>query len=153
MLLRPQALAGLVFSAALLAGAAAMAEPLDKESCANLQIERKKLLTRDMQAALEQGPDWVKNHLNDEAIGRVRHFLSVEEQIQFRCRGGGVAKVPAKSTDAAPDSAATAPENAATVPLPDRKPTTPAAESGDGKPSQAVADSDKTPPGKSKATR
>jgi hypothetical protein len=153
VLLRPQALAGLVFAAALLAGAVAGAEPLDKESCANLQIERKKLLTRDMQAALDQGPDWVKDHLNDEAIDRVRHFLSVEEQIQFRCRGGGVAKVPAKSTDAASEKAATAPENAATVPLPDRKPTMPAAESGDGKPSQAVADSDKTPPGKSKATR
>ena len=153
MLLRPQALAGLVFAVALLAGAVASAEPLDKESCANLQIERKKLLTRDMQAALDQGPDWVKDHLNDEAIDRVRHFLSVEEQIQFRCRGGGVAKLPAKSTDAAAEKAATASENGATVPLPDRKPTMPAAESGDGEPSQAVADSDKTPPGKSKATR
>jgi hypothetical protein len=139
-------MAGLMFAAALLAGELAIAEPLDKEACANLQIERKKLLTRDMQAALDQGPDWVKDHLTDEAIDRVRHFLSVEEQIQFRCRGGGVAKVPAKSTDAAP-------ENAATVPLPDRKPTLPAADGGDGKPSQAVADSDKTPPGKSKATR
>jgi hypothetical protein len=136
----------MIFAAGLLACEVAIAEPLDKEACANLQIERKTLLTRDMQAALDQGPDWVKDHLNDEAIGRVRHFLSVEEQIQFRCRGGGVAKVPAKSTDAAP-------ENAATVPLPDRKPTTRAADSGDGKPSQAVADSDKTPPGKSKATR
>jgi hypothetical protein len=153
VLLRPQALAGLVFAAALLAGAVAIAEPLDKESCANLQIERKKLLTRDMQAALDQGPDWVKDHLNDEAIDRVRHFLSVEEQIQFRCRGGGVVKVPAKSNDAAPEKATTAPENGKTMPLPDRKPTMPAAESGDGKPSQAVADSDKTPPGKSKATR
>ena len=153
MLLRPQALAGLVFAVALLAGAVASAEPLDKESCANLQIERKKLLTRDMQAALDQGPDWVKDHLNDEAIDRVRHFLSVEEQIQFRCRGGGVAKLPAKSTDAAPGKTATAPEDASTVPLPDRKPAMPAADSGDGKPSQAVADSDKTPPGKSKATR
>jgi hypothetical protein len=99
VLLRPQTLAGLVFAAAFLAGTAARAEPLDKESCANLQIERKKLLTRDMQAALEQGPDWVKDHLNEEAIDRVRHFLRVEEKIQFRCRGGGVAKVPAKSTD------------------------------------------------------
>jgi hypothetical protein len=146
VLLRPQVLAGLISALLPLAGAVAVAEPLDKESCANLQVERSKLLTRDMQAALDQGPDWVKNHLNDEAIDRVRHFLSVEEQIQFRCRGGGVAKVPPKSTGATP-------QDAASVPLPDRKPPTPAAESGDGKPSQAVADSDKTPPGKSKATR
>ena len=148
MLLRPQALAVLLSVAAPFAGtvAIAIAEPLDKESCANLQVERKKLLTREMQAALEHGPDWVKDHLDDESIGKVRRFLSVEEQIVFRCRGGGVAKVPAKATE-------TGPENAGAVPLPDRNPTRAAAQSADGKPSQAVADSDKTPPGKSKATR
>ena len=145
-MLRPRVLAGLISAALPLVAAAAMAEPLDKESCANLQVERSKLLTRDMQAALDQGPDWVKTHLKDEEIERVRHFLSVEEQIQFRCRGGGVTKVPAKST-------ATTPEDALPVPLPDRKPASPAAEGGEGKPSQAVADSDKTPPDKSKATR
>jgi hypothetical protein len=149
VLLRRQALAVLLSVAGPFAGtiAVAIAEPLDKESCANLQVERKKLLTREMQAALEHGPDWVKDHLDDESIGKVRRFLSVEEQIVFRCRGGGVAKVPAKATE-------TPPENAGAVPLPDRNPTRPAAaQSDDGKPSQAVADSDKTPPGKPKATR
>ena len=149
MLLRRRALAVLISVAAPFAGgiAAAIAEPLDKESCANLQIERKQLLTREMQKALEHGPDWVKDHLDDGSIGKVRRFLSVEEQIAFRCRGGGVAKVPAKATE-------TPPQDASTVPLPDRNPTrAAAAQSDDGKPSQAVADSDKTPPGKSKATR
>jgi hypothetical protein len=128
----------------------AAAEPLDKESCAKLQIERKKLLTPEMKRALEHGPDWVKDHLNDESINKVRRFLSVEEQIVFRCRGGGVAKVPAKATETPPEDAG----DTATVPLPDRNPTRPAAaQSDDGKPSQALADSDKTPPGKSKATR
>jgi hypothetical protein len=152
LLLRRQALAVLLSVAASFAGtvAVAIAEPLDKESCANLQVERKKLLTREMQAALEHGPDWVKNHLDDESIGKVRRFLSVEEQIVFRCRGGGVAKVPAKATETPPVGT----EDAGTVPLPDRNPTrAAAAQSVDGKPSQAVADSDKTPPGKSKATR
>ena len=144
-MLRPRVLAGLTLVVLPLVAAAAVAEPLDKNSCANLQVERSKLLTRDMQAALDQGPDWVKTHLNDPEIEKVRHFLSVEEQIQFRCRGGGVAKAPEKSTEASR-------EVAPTVPLPDRKPT-PAAEGDEGKSSQAVADSDKTPPGKSKATR
>jgi hypothetical protein len=148
VLLRLQALAVLISVVTPFACPVAVAEPLDKESCANLQVERKKLFNRDMQAALDQGPDWVKGHLNDEAIENVRRFLSVDEQIQFRCRGGGVAKPAEKSTNAAPQDS-----NAATVPLPDRKPTTPAAAGDDGKPSQAVADSDKTPPGKSKATR
>ena len=144
-MLRPRVLADLTLVALPLVAAAAVAEPLDKNSCANLQVERSKLLTRDMQAALDQGPDWVKTHLNDAEIEKVRRFLSVEEQIQFRCRGGGVAKAPEKSTEASR-------EVAPTVPLPDRKPT-PAAEGDEGKSSQAVADSDKTPPGKSKATR
>ena len=150
MLLRPQVLAVLIFASTPFVFVMARAEPLDKVACTNLQNERKQLLTRDMQAALDQGPDWVKKHLSDEAIERVRHFLSVDEQIQFRCRGGGVTKVPPKSADTTPDTAS---DDDATVPLPDRKPSLPAAENGDGKPSQAVADSDKTPPSKSKATR
>ena len=50
MLLRRQALVVLLSVAGPFAGtvAVAIAEPLDKESCANLQIERKKLLTREM---------------------------------------------------------------------------------------------------------
>ena len=52
----------------------------------------RRLLTREMQAALDQGPDWVKDHLNTGEIDRVRDFLAVEEKIEFRCRGGGVAK-------------------------------------------------------------
>jgi hypothetical protein len=117
-------------------GPIAAAEPLDKQRCAELQVERKKLFNADMQAALDGGPDWVKKHLTDEAIGRVRHFLHVEEQIQFRCRGGGVIKPKPVS-----------------VPLPDRKPKLESATGEDTKPSQALADSDKTPPGKTKATR
>lgn len=117
-------------------GPIAAAEPLDKKRCAELQVERKKLLNADMRAALDRGPDWVKKHLTDEAIGRVRHFLHVEELIQFRCRGGGVVRPKPVS-----------------VPLPDRRPKLESATGEDTKPSQALADSDKTPPGKKKATR
>ncbi|MGC2410761.1 MAG: hypothetical protein WA441_12385 [Methyloceanibacter sp.] len=127
-LLRLNAIALLLSGAMPFIGSGAVAEPLDKQSCASLQNERKQLFNADMQAALEQGPDWVKKHLTDEAIERVRRFLSVEEQIQFRCRGGGVPKPAAKATDAkATDAEATdgAATDAATVPLPDRKPTPP----------------------------
>lgn len=95
--LRPYAMAIHISAAAALIGSVAVdavAEPLDKESCAKLQIERKQLFNADMKAALNEGPDWVKKHLNVEAIGRVRRFLQVEELIQFRCRGGGVARPP-----------------------------------------------------------
>jgi hypothetical protein len=147
-LLRFIAVALVTASSALALGLSAVAEPLDKESCASLQVERNKLLTRDMQAALDRGPDWVKNHLNDQELERVRQFLGVEEKIEFRCRGGGVAKATAPATGS--PTAAAAGE---VVPLPDRKPTPPTDTASDANPSQTVADSAKTPPSKAKATR
>ena len=127
------------FCAGTLFGWIASAEPLDKESCANLQGERKQLLNREMQAALDQGPDWVKTHLSEPEIDRVRKFLALEEQIEFRCRGGGITKAKA-----APPPGE--------MPLPDRKPTPPSTDAQTNA-SQALADSDKTAPSKSKATR
>jgi hypothetical protein len=144
-LLRFIAVALVTSSSALPLGASAVAEPLDKQACLNLQGERKKLLTREMQAALEHGPDWVKDHLNTGEIETVRQFLAIEEMIEFRCRGGGVAKPI--------ESAATSPTDPDTVPLPDRKPTPPPSATADAKPSQTIADSDKTAPSKMKATR
>ena len=143
--LRVIAVALLASSLAVLLAGRAIAEPLDKDACANLQVEQKKLLTPAMQAALERGPDWVKDHLNDNEIERVRNFLEVEEMIKFRCRTG----VPKPKPPAPPPG----PVSAEGVPLPDRNPNREATASVDGKPSQTVADSVKTPPSKAKATR
>jgi hypothetical protein len=129
-----------LFCGATLLGWTAMAEPLDRESCANLQSERKQLLNREMQAALDHGPDWVKSHLTEPEIDRVRKFLAIEEQIEFRCRGGGITKTQAKTTPPGE------------MPLPDRKPTPPSTDAQTNA-SQALADSDKTAPSKPKATR
>ena len=138
--LRFIAVALLTSSSAVTLGVRAIAEPLEKEACLNLQVERKKLLTREMQAALDHGPDWVKNHLDTGEIEKVRQFLAIEEMIEFRCRGGGVAKAPTAAS-------------AEGVSLPDRNPNREAATTADANPSQTVADSDKTAPSKTKATR
>jgi hypothetical protein len=152
-LLRLIAVALIVSGSAIAVGLfSAVAEPLDKQSCASLQVERNKLLTRDMQAALDRGPDWVKNHLNDQELGQVRRFLGVEADIEFRCRGGGVVK-PAVQAAGAPAQGDQAPASAEVVPLPDRKPAPPTETASDAKPSQTLADSAKTPPSKAKATR
>ncbi len=152
----------LVAASFALPRASAVAAPLDKEACLNLQGERAKLLTPEMKAALDRGPDWVKDHLDSPDLEKVREFLAVEEKIEFRCRGGGV------------DKPAPSPAAAETVPLPDRKPDTSSSavaagapdaapadnktgsapsSTADVKPSQTVADSDKTAPSKTKATR
>jgi hypothetical protein len=129
-----------LFCGATLFGWTAMAEPLDRESCANLQNDRKQLLNKEMQTALDHGADWVKSHLSETEIDRVRKFLAIEEQIEFRCRGGGITKTQAQTTPPG------------VVPLPDRKPTAPPTDAQTNA-SQALADSDKTAPSKPKATR
>ena len=145
----------------------APAAPFDKEACDKLKVEEKKLLTREVQEALSRGPDWVKAHLDPEKIEQVRQYLTVEESVMFRCRTGGIKIVlplppplpdrkPAvpmvsASTAAIPPTtpAAIATANTGT-PLPDRKPVLDAAT--ETKPSQALADSDKTAPSETKAT-
>jgi hypothetical protein len=126
------AVAFLAAGLAALFGVAASAEPLLKTECSQLDAERKKLLTREMQAALERGPDWVKDHLNDVELEKVRQFLIVEEKIVFRCRGGGVS--PPKPEEIAKGI----------VPLPDRNPSRQPAQTADAKPDQASGDSSKT---------
>jgi hypothetical protein len=142
----------------------AVAEPLDKESCLKLQGERRKLLTHEMQAALDRGPDWVKDHLDTEKIEKVREFLDVEAMIEFRCRGGGVTK-PSETAATSdpdipplPDRKPTPPPSAVAsgdpdTPLPERKPDSSLPATADVDASQTVADSDKTSPSKTKATR
>jgi hypothetical protein len=143
-LLRFIAMALLAPSLAMAVVAGAKAEPLEKDACDELQLKQKSLLTPAMQSALDRGPDWVKDHLNDQEIEKVREFLEVEEMIKFRCRTG----VPKPKPPAPPPS----PVSADGVPMPDRNPNREAAASVDAKPSQTVADSDKTPPSKAKAT-
>ena len=163
-LLRFIAVALVAVSMTVWFGVATMAEPLDRDSCLKLQGERQKLLTREMQAALDRGPDWVKDHLDPGDIEKVRKFLDVEAMIEFRCRNGGVVKpsetAATSDSDVPPlpdrkpapppsDVAAGGPD----TPLPERKPGSAPPATADVNASQTVADSDKTAPAKTKATR
>ena len=160
-LLRFIAMALLTGTLAALPGGRVSAEPLEREACLKLQADRARLFTREMKVALERGPDWVKDHLNTGEIEKVREFLAVEEMIEFRCRGGGVAKqaaTPASVEDMTlPDRRPDPPQGTAVgsadIPLPDRKPGAATPSVADVEPSQALADSDKTAPAKTKATR
>ncbi|HSD92969.1 MAG TPA: hypothetical protein VLB11_08075 [Methyloceanibacter sp.] len=155
-------------------GTIGFAEPLEKDACAKLEVERKKLLTSKMQSALEQGPDWVKNHLNEADIEKVREFLLVEEKLKFRCRESVVARAmqralnnpdsvtlpdrkPALPASAAAASVPSTPAAGGTVdpemPLPNRNPAAAQRTIADANPSQTVAGSDKTAPSDAKATR
>jgi hypothetical protein len=98
----------------------ARAVPLDRDECKTLKAEQTALLTKEVRAALAQGPDWVKDHLHDAGdIEKVRQYLSIEEKVEFRCRTDGV--VPPK------------PEP---ISLPDRKPKLPPTQVADEKQEQ-----------------
>lgn len=118
---RPGAVALVASSLAMLFSLGALAEPLDKESCASLKVERSKLLTGEIKAALDRGPDWVKDHLESGLLEQVRRFLMVEETLAFRCRTNAVAIPKPKP-----------------VPLPDRKPSLPSVETAAAEPAQAT---------------
>ena len=155
-LLRSIAVALLAASPAVSFCTPAVAEPLDKTVCNSLENERQELLTPKMRAALEQGPDWVKDHLNDQDIEKVRQFLVVEEKLIFRCRDGGVPLPDRKPTSLSAVADPPAPAKAAgepEMPLPDRNPTAAQTATANVTSSQTVADSDKTAPSSTKATR
>jgi hypothetical protein len=164
-LLRLIAVMPLAACAAASLSVSAPAGPFDKEACDKLKVEQKKLLTRDVQEALSRGPDWVKAHLDSDKIEQVRQYLTVEESVMFRCRTGGIKIVwpplpplpdrkPPMPVVAAAPADSTAPATITTAetgtPLPDRKPVLDAA--AETRPSQTVADSDKTAPSETKAT-
>lgn len=89
--LRLIAIALLAASAAALFSLGARAEPLDRDLCKSLEAEKRTLLTSEIKAALERGPDWVKDHLHSaEDIEKVRQYLLIEEKVAFRCRTDGV---------------------------------------------------------------
>jgi len=99
-----RSIAAVLFAFALAAPAcAAYAEPLEREQCDALKVQIKTLLTPTVGAALQHGPDWVKDHLHDQdMIEQVRRYLSVEEQIAFRCRTDGV-RIPKPEPPSLPD--------------------------------------------------
>jgi hypothetical protein len=104
-------------------GHRAAAEPLGKEQCALLKKEHAELLTDDMQYALDHGPDWVKSHLENDEIEKVRTYLIIEEKLEFQCRKGAFIR-----------------DYINYVPLPDRRPAPPQAERKVVSTSQARAD-------------
>ena len=137
-----------------------LAEPLDKESCLKLQGERRKLLTREMQAALDHGPDWVKDHLDDpgdrESAGvpgrRGDDQVPLPRRRRDRANRRNADRTFRRCRTASPPRRRARLPTAPDTQLPDRNPN-PRLRRPLSQPSQTVADSDKTAPSKTKATR
>jgi hypothetical protein len=79
------------------------AEPFERDACKALKEQKKILLTKEVKAALKQGPDWVKDHLHSAGdIEKIRQYLLIEEKVEFRCRTDGV-RIPKPKPPPLPD--------------------------------------------------
>ncbi len=77
--------AGLFALLALLGAESARAIPLDKETCANLALEKQGLQSLKVEDMMAKGPDWASLNLSQGDLNLIRRYIEVDEQIKFRC--------------------------------------------------------------------
>lgn len=70
------------------------AKPLDKEACKKLQTEKKSLVASGIVKQMAKGALWAKENMSSAQLEQVKRYITVDEQLQFRC--GKVLKVHAK---------------------------------------------------------
>lgn len=116
-------------SAALLLATAgpAAAAPLEPEACAALKSEREQLIAAGAKVDMQKGPEWAKENLAPERLGRIERLIAVEEQLSFRCdvlvTARPALKEPPKPAQPGKEAAATADRSgtASDIPLPKKK--------------------------------
>ena len=113
--------AAAVSALAILAVPAGLAaEPLDKEACSKLQAEKQTLVVLGVDKEFAKGPEWAKANLQQAELDLLKRYLTLDEQLKFRC---GMAVVNLQIPDETPDGDDDddAAPGAARVPLPERR--------------------------------
>lgn len=150
-------------------GPAVRAAPLDDQACAQLKDEQAQLVKAGAKADLDRGADWAKANLATDRLRQVERYITVEEQLLFRCpqpkpprqtasegstgkpkpkrprHRSGTEDEAAEARDAAPQSAKPAPAKAPVVKA-DPKPTQATAKTAATKPKPKVNDAYTPPP-------
>ena len=105
----------LVFGA-MLAPSGVAGDPLDKEACGKLQSEKQALVVLGVDKEFAKGPDWAKANLAQAELNLLKRYLTIEEQLKFRC-GMAVVNLSIPEDEDGPDETTVAPS----VPLPARR--------------------------------
>jgi hypothetical protein len=73
---------------AVLAGSVAglHAKPLDKKTCKVLVTEKKSLTARGVAKQMAKGPLWAKENLTSAQLTQIKRYITVDEQLKFRCQ-------------------------------------------------------------------
>jgi acyl-CoA synthetase (AMP-forming)/AMP-acid ligase II len=116
---QPLRLAG----AAFILGAVALplsasADPLDKEACGKLQSEKQALVVLGVDKEFAKGPEWAKANLGQAELNLLKRYLTIDEQLKFRC-GMAMVNLTIPADEDGPDEVvAPAPGR---VPMPERR--------------------------------
>lgn len=71
--------------ATLVSNPAVRAAPLDEQTCAQLKDEQAQLVKAGTKADLDRGAEWARTNLTTDRLRLVERYITVEEQILFRC--------------------------------------------------------------------
>jgi hypothetical protein len=103
MMLSARSYGWLLLLGALLAPAVAHATKpkLDRDTCSQLRAEEKKFRQSGILNDMSKGPQWAKANLSAERLRDVRHYIELDEQVQFGCRDAKPSVDAAKASAAA----------------------------------------------------
>jgi hypothetical protein len=61
------------------------AKPLDKEVCKGLEAEKKSLIASGVVKQMAKGALWAKENLSSAQLELVKRYITVDEELTFRC--------------------------------------------------------------------
>jgi hypothetical protein len=72
-------------SALAAAAVPAAAAKLDGEACRRIRAEHEGLVATGVRGDMGRGPDWAKANLPPERLERIKRWLTLEEDLRFKC--------------------------------------------------------------------
>lgn len=74
---------------------------LDPETCNALRLEQIKFRQSGILNDMSKGAAWGKANLSPERLGEIKHYLELDEQVQFGCRDAKVTAEAKRASEAA----------------------------------------------------
>lgn len=75
----------LMAAASLLVSEPTLARQLDAAACEKAKADQAQLISAGVKDDMAKGPEWVASNLPPERIARIKAYISLEEDIRFRC--------------------------------------------------------------------
>ena len=55
-------------------------------NCKTLRAQRNALVVLGVKQNMKQGPSWAKQNLPEPEIYLIRHYMTIDEKVRFRCK-------------------------------------------------------------------